>query len=64
MNLLRTFFSQRVQPLRQQVMTMWMYLWPSCPDRPFFEELDDAEINTRIHRDLAHGVDLNPGVAF
>jgi hypothetical protein len=39
---------------------MWMYVGPSCPDRPFSEELGDAKINTRIHRVLAHGVDLNP----
>jgi hypothetical protein len=31
-------------------------------DRPFSEELDDADINTWIHKVLAHGADLNPGV--
>jgi hypothetical protein len=39
---------------------MWMYRGPSCPDCPFSEELGDAEINTCIHRVLAHGVILNP----
>jgi hypothetical protein len=42
---------------------MWMCLGPSCLDRPFSEELGDAEINTRIHRVLAHGVILNPGAS-
>jgi hypothetical protein len=59
-NLLWTFFSRRVQPLHQWVTTMWMYLGPSCPDCPFSEELGDAEINTWIHRVLAHRADLNP----
>jgi hypothetical protein len=40
---------------------MWMYLGPSCPDCPFTDELGDAKINTRIHKVLAHGADLNPG---
>jgi hypothetical protein len=29
-------------------MTMWMYLGPSCLDRPLSIELDDTEINTQI----------------
>jgi hypothetical protein len=45
-DLLRTFFSYRVQPLRQRVMTMWLYQGPCCPDYPFSEELGDTEINT------------------
>jgi hypothetical protein len=40
---------------------MWMYPGPSCPDRQFYEELGDVEINTQIHRVLAHGVNLDPG---
>jgi hypothetical protein len=40
---------------------MWMYLGPSCLDRPFSEELGDTEINTRIRRVLAHGVVLSLG---
>jgi hypothetical protein len=40
---------------------MLLYLRPSSPYRPSSEELSDAEINTRIHKVLAHGVDLNPG---
>jgi hypothetical protein len=37
-----------------------MYPGPSCPNRPFSKELDDVEINTGIHKVLAHGADLNP----
>jgi hypothetical protein len=33
---------------------MWLYSEPSCPDRPFSEELGDAVTNTRIHKILAH----------
>jgi hypothetical protein len=62
-DLLRTLFSHRVQPIRQWVTTMWMYPRPSCPDRPFSEELGDVEINTKIHSALAPGDDLNPGVS-
>jgi hypothetical protein len=47
--------------LRQWVTAMCMYLRPSYPGYPFSEQLGDAEINTRIHRFLAHGVYLNPG---
>jgi hypothetical protein len=43
-------------------MTMWLYPGPSCPDRPFSEELNDMEINTRIRGILAHGADLNFGL--
>jgi hypothetical protein len=32
---------------------MWMYPGPSCPDRSFSTELDDAEIDTQIWRILA-----------
>jgi hypothetical protein len=44
-------------------MTMWMYQGPSCPNRPFSEELGGAEINTQIHRVLAPEADLNPGAS-
>jgi hypothetical protein len=60
-NLLWAFFSRPVQPLHQWVTTMWMYPGPSYPDRPFSEELDYVEINTWIHRVLAHMVDLSTG---
>jgi hypothetical protein len=63
MNLLWTFFSCRVQPLRQWVTTMWLYSQPSCPDHPLSEKMGEAEINTQIHRDLAHEADLNPGAS-
>jgi hypothetical protein len=33
---------------------------PSCPDHLFSEELGDVEINTQIHKVLAHGADLIP----
>jgi hypothetical protein len=33
---------------------------PSCPDHLFSEELRDVEINTQIHKVLAHGADLIP----
>jgi hypothetical protein len=59
-NLLRTFFSHRVQLLCQQASTMWMYSRPSCLGRPFSDMLGEMEINTWIHRALAHGVNLNP----
>jgi hypothetical protein len=39
---------------------MWMYLGPSCPDRPFFVEFGDAKMNTWIHKVLVHGADSNP----
>jgi hypothetical protein len=39
---------------------MWLYPRPSCPDHSFSEELSDVEINTRIHKVLDHGADLNP----
>jgi hypothetical protein len=40
---------------------MWMYPGPCCPNCPFFVELGDAEINTRIWGVLAYGADLNFG---
>jgi hypothetical protein len=58
-HILRTFFSHWIQPLHQRATKMWFYLGPSCPDRPFSEELGDVEINTWIHKVLAHGADLN-----
>jgi hypothetical protein len=40
---------------------MWLYPGSSCYDHPFFEELGDVEINTRIHKVLAHGAEMNLG---
>jgi hypothetical protein len=60
-HLLLTFFSHQVQLLHQRVIPMWLNLRPSCPDRPFFEELGAMEINTWIHKVLARGANLNPG---
>jgi hypothetical protein len=54
-NLIRTFFSHRVQTLCQREMTTCMYPGPSCPNHPFSKELADMEINTQSHRVLAHG---------
>jgi hypothetical protein len=53
-------FGHRIQPLQQWVTKMWLCLGPSCPDRTFFEELSNAEINTRIFMVLDHGENLNP----
>jgi hypothetical protein len=58
-DLLQTFVSCHVQPLRQREMTMWMYPGPSCPNHRFSAESDDTEINTRIRGVLAHGIDPN-----
>jgi hypothetical protein len=41
---------------------MSTYPRPSCPNHLFSDELGDMEINTRIHKVLAHGADLNPRV--
>jgi hypothetical protein len=60
-DLLRIFFSRRVQLPCQRKMTMWLYLSLSCPDHPFSNELGDTKINTRKHSVLAHGVILNLG---
>jgi hypothetical protein len=60
-DLLWTFVSCHVPPLRQLEMTMCIYPGPSCLDRPFSAELGDMEINTQIWRVLAHGADLNFG---
>jgi hypothetical protein len=53
---LYTFISRRVQPLRWREVTMWRYSGPSCPDRSFSAELADAEVDTRVRRILALGV--------
>jgi hypothetical protein len=37
-----------------------MYPGPSCLDCSFFEELREAEINTRVHN-MDHEANLNPG---
>jgi hypothetical protein len=42
-DLLRTFFSHRVQVLRQREMSIWTYPGPGCPGRPFSKELCDTE---------------------
>jgi hypothetical protein len=59
-DLLWTFFSHHVHPLRQREMTMQTYPVPSCP---FSKELSDMEINTQICGVLAHGVILNLGTS-
>jgi hypothetical protein len=60
MNILHAFFSNWIQPLHLWAITMSIYPGPSCPDHPFSEELDDAEVNTRIHMVLAHGASPRP----
>jgi hypothetical protein len=62
LDLLLTFVSHHVQPLRQREMTTWMYPGPSCPDHPFSIELYDTKINTwRGEGVLAHGANQNIG---
>jgi hypothetical protein len=59
-HLLRSFFSYRVQPLRQWATQMWLYPGPCCPDRPFSKELGEAEVNARIYKVLSYGINSNP----
>jgi hypothetical protein len=61
-SLLWTFFNHQVQPLRQRVTKMWLYLGPSYLDRSFSEESSAEEINTQIHKVLDHGANPNPEV--
>jgi hypothetical protein len=58
---MRIFFSRWIQPIHQWVAQMWLYLGPSCPYRPFSEELGEVEINIRIYKVLDHGADPNLG---
>jgi hypothetical protein len=41
---------------------MWMYLGPSCPNRPSSEELSMVEVEAWIHKVLDLGVNSTPGV--
>jgi hypothetical protein len=59
--ILRTFFSCRIQPLSRREVTTWMHPRPSCPDRPISTELGDMEINARIRGVLAPRADLSLG---
>jgi hypothetical protein len=52
-DLLRTFVSRRIQPLRWPKMTMWRYPGPDCPDRSFYAEMGDAEVDTHVWGILA-----------
>jgi hypothetical protein len=40
---------------------MWMYPVPSCPDHTSTEELCTVEVDSRIHKVLDLGLNLNPG---
>jgi hypothetical protein len=60
-NLLWTFVSRRIQPLRQLEITIWMYPGLSCPGHPFSVELDDMEINTQIRGGPCSLADQNFG---
>jgi hypothetical protein len=40
---------------------MWVYSRPSCPDRSFSAELDDAEVDAQIRRALVHEASWNSG---
>jgi hypothetical protein len=63
-HLLWTFFSCQIQPLRWWATKMWLYPGPSCPNRPFSEELSVAEINTWIYKVLDHGANPNLGAGL
>jgi hypothetical protein len=54
-DLLRTFVSHHVQPLRPRGMTVRMYPGPNCPVHPFSVELGDTEL-----ADLNFGSGLIP----
>jgi hypothetical protein len=47
-DLLHTFISLRVQPLRRWEVTMWRYPEPSCLDCPFSAELADVEVDSQV----------------
>jgi hypothetical protein len=55
-DILRTFLSRRVQPLRQWEMTMRRYPGLGCLDRSFSAELMDMEVDARVRKLLALGV--------
>jgi hypothetical protein len=59
--ILRTFFSRGVQPLRRREVNVRMHLEPSCPNYPFSVELGNIGINTQIRGVVAYGVDPNFG---
>jgi hypothetical protein len=59
--ILQTFFSRRIQPLRQREVASWMHPGPSCPDHLFSAELGDTEINTQIRGVIAPGANLSLG---
>jgi hypothetical protein len=65
-DILRTFISRRVQPLRWQEMTMWRYPRPGCLDRSFSAELVDTEVDAWVWKLLALGArrPSAPGLAF
>jgi hypothetical protein len=52
-DILCTFISHRVQPLRRWEITMWRYPRPDCPIRSFSAELMDMEVDARIRMLLA-----------
>jgi hypothetical protein len=59
--LLQTFIYGRIQPLWPWDITMLMNPGSSYPDRSFFAELDDVEINARIRGILIYGANQNSG---
>jgi hypothetical protein len=60
-DLLQTFVSRRIQPLRRWEGTMWVYPGPGCPDRSFSAVLDDAKVDAQIRRVLVLGANWNSG---
>jgi hypothetical protein len=59
--ILQTFFSRGVQPLRRREVNAWMHPGTCCPDCPFPAELGNMGIKTRIRGVLASRVDPNFG---
>jgi hypothetical protein len=60
-DLLWTFVSHCIQPLRRWAVTMLMYPGPGCFDCSFSAELDNAEIDTKVRRILALEAHRNTG---
>jgi hypothetical protein len=63
-DLLRTFVSSHILPLRLWEMTMWRYPGPGCPDHSFQAGLGDTEIDTCIQGILALKVNRQTGLGL
>jgi hypothetical protein len=62
---LRTFFAQRIRPLRARFHMMWLYAGLIDPTRELADELTEAEVDARVKSVLDVGVmgDLRPHLA-